>query len=107
MIANAHTILVREKMKKELYDFLISLNYEDEDIKQLEKQSPALGTLSLESAIDAINLVIEAGFPKCDIDILITLNPAFLTRDLNYLYEELYMLGDDIETKLKDNPYLI
>lgn len=94
-------------MDKKLYNYLISLDFDDDDISELVSQVPGLEIISFERAIKNINAVVDKGYPKEDIDFLISANPGFLCNDVNYLNQILDSLGEDIEEKLKEDPFLI
>ena len=94
-------------MDKELYQYLLSLNFEDDDIKFLCAICPGLEIISAERAFENIAIVISYGYPEEDIDGLISANPSFLLNVPEHLNEALAKLGEDIEEKLKNNPDLI
>lgn len=94
-------------MEKKLYDYLMSLGIEAEDIDTLRESVPGLDIIGFERAKKNISLVEEFGYPSEDISSLIYANPGFLCNDPKVLKEKLILLGENIETKLNDDPFLI
>ncbi len=58
-------------------------------------------------ATECINLLCKYGYPKNEIRDLILVNPQILLYSPATLGSKLEELGDDIENKLKDDPFLI
>lgn len=94
-------------MDKNLYKYLLSLDFTDDDINTLIETVPGLEIISFERAIKNIKIVSGMGYPEEDIDFLISANPGFLCNDPEQLMHVLMQLGDDIEEKLKADPFLI
>lgn len=79
----------------------------DDDIEFLRTLCPCIDYVSYERASANLALVINAGYPRVDIDTLIAVNPNFLLNDLEVTRQRLANLGDKVEELLKDNPELI
>ncbi len=94
-------------MDQKLYDFLIQIGFEADDIQFLCAGCPGLNHISADTALQNARLVVRYGYPPEDIDGLIAVNPSFLLSNPATLEQALAQLGDDVETKLKDNPQLI
>lgn len=94
-------------MSELLYNFLKSFDFDDEDIENLCLLAPELEIIDGERAIECAKTVVDAGYPKIDIDGLIFSNPGFLANDPDSLKEKLKKLGEQVEEKLKADPFLI
>lgn len=94
-------------MDKLLFNFLKSLEYDEEDIENLCMISPELEYVSGERAIECAKAVVDAGFPKEDIGGLIFSNPGFLANDPHSLQNTLKKIDGNIEERLKEDPFLI
>ncbi|MBR2909866.1 MAG: hypothetical protein IKC11_05975 [Clostridia bacterium] len=79
----------------------------DEDYEDILTICPGLQIVDTERIIKNISLVEQFGFPKFDMDSLILTNPDFLLSDPEELAKTLLKLGTNIESKLKENPFLI
>ena len=94
-------------MDKNFEAYLKSLDFDDEDIENFCILVPSLEYVEYQQALDCIEAVVKAGYPKDDIDSLIFSNPGFLVCDPKYIANKLAALGDDVEAKLKADPTLI
>ncbi|GEM_PF-5415790 len=94
-------------MDQILYDYLIKVGYDDDDIKFLCRVCPGLEIISGERALANLAAVVRAGYPESDIDGLISLNPNFLLNNPADTARKLAQISDDIEVALKDNPELL
>jgi len=97
-------------MDKDLYKFLRELKFNDHEVEFLLSVAPALEEITVSTAIQNMTLVVNAGYPADDIGYLISQNPAFLCRNSTDLRQDLIKLThacDDIESALKDDPFLI
>ncbi len=96
-----------QDMDQALYDYLLKLGFEDDDIQFLCVACPGLENISAERALQNIATVVRYGYPQEDLDGLIAVNPSFLLNNPTDLEQILVRLGKDVEEKLKDNPHLI
>ena len=94
-------------MDKNLHLFLNSLDLDDENINVLVDICPGLDTVDEERALVCAKVLIDAGFPECDLDSLICVNPGVLLYDPKDLKEKLSAIQGNIEDALKTNPNLI
>ena len=94
-------------MDKELFNYIKSFGFEDEDVEDFCSREPALEIIDCSRAKACVEAVVEAGYPRIDIDGLIFTNPGFLTNDPRDLKIKLITLGANIEEKLKEDPFLI
>lgn len=94
-------------MDNNLYTYLKSLDLQDEDIEVLLCQCPNLDFIDGNNALLCADVLIQAGYPKEDIDSLICINPRILTYNPEELKIKLSSLSGDIEQILKYNPFII
>jgi hypothetical protein len=94
-------------MDKLLVKFLKSLDLETCDIELLVQLVPGLDFIEWARAKANIDVLVNAGYPKEDLDGIICINPGFLLYDPAELAEKLSVLGEDVETALKNDPFLI
>ena len=94
-------------MDQALYNYLIKLGFDEEDIKFLCTGCPGLENISADIALQNVATVVRYGYPKEDMDGLIAANPNFLLNNPTDLEKVLINLGDNVEESLKTNPYLI
>ena len=94
-------------MEEELIKFLNSLSIDNEEIEGLIKLCPGLEIIDTERAITNVKLLVKAGYPLSDVSSIIYINPGFLTNDPTELSKTLIAIGDDLENKLNENPFLI
>ena len=94
-------------MEKDLIKFLNELSIENEEIEGLIELCPGLEFIDTERAKTNVKLVVNAGYPLSDISSIIYINPGFLTNDPTELTKTLISIGDDLENKLNNNPFLI
>ena len=97
-------------MDSQIYEFLKTLKFNDNEIYLLLDIAPTLAEISAEEAAKNIEAVACFGYPADDITYLISQNPAFLCRNFNDLVEDLQKIKTefgDIEEALKNNPNLI
>ena len=94
-------------MDELLFKFLKSLEFDEEDIENLCMIAPELEYVSGERAIECAKAVVDAGFPKVDIDGLIFTNPGFLANDPETIKQKLKEIEGDLEEQLKADPFLI
>lgn len=94
-------------MDKNLYLFLKSLELQDEDINSLTDICQGLDFVDEEKALLCAKTIVDAGYPECDLDSLICLNPGILLYDPNELKIKLQSFNGDIEDILKNNPNII
>ena len=91
-------------------DLLKSLEITREDYDDLLEMCPGIEIADNDKMMACVNLVVEYGYPKEDLDSLILINPSFLMWEPKHLEKRLkhiMLICDDLETKLKEDPYLI
>ncbi len=93
-------------MDENLKYYLKSLNFEDNDILNMIKTTPALQIIDYDYALENILIVVSKGFPMEDIDSIVAINPTFLAEDHNVLRQKLSTITN-IEEELKADPFLI
>lgn len=94
-------------MDNNLCLYLKSLDLQDEDIEVLLSQCPNLDFIDGNNALLCVDIIIQAGYPKEDIDSLICINPKILTYNPEELIKTLSSFSGNIEQILKDNPFII
>lgn len=94
-------------MDKNLYLFLRSLDLQDEDISSLTDICQGLDLVDEEKALLCAKAIVDAGYPECDLDSLICLNPGILLYDPSELTIKLQSFDGNIEDILKNNPNII
>lgn len=97
-------------MDNQIYNYLKSLKYSDNEICLLLSIAPTLEEVSAEEAANNIEAVMHFGYPVEDITFLISQNPAFLCRNFKDLVEDLQKIKNefgDVEEALKYDPNLI
>ena len=94
-------------MDKNLHIFLKSLDLEDEDINVLVETCPGLDLVDEERALLCAKTIVDAGYPECDLDSLICMNPGVLLYNPKDLKKKLSNFHGDIEDILKSNPNVI
>jgi len=88
-------------------NFLLEYNLQPEDIDQICTEYPGIIIADTQRIIKNINLLIQFGYPKLDLDSIIMINPKFLLSDHEDLIKKLIAIGENVEEKLKENPFLI
>jgi len=86
---------------------LYSLDFNDEEIDELISFCPKLELIDPKRISMNITLLVEHGYPECDLRELFLVNPAILVHNNQELLQKLIELGDNIETKIKNNPNII
>lgn len=97
-------------MDKNLKNLLLSLDLNEIEIDDLENIEPMFIGLTIEEFVENCKVMIDFGYPECDLDVLILSNPNIFVRPKESLIISLTELSktcDDIESALKDNPYII
>ena len=94
-------------MENNVKEILLKYGITNEDFEELEIICPGIKIVDGQRVIKNISLVEQFGFPAFDMDSLILTNPDFILSDPNELAKVLVTLGSNIETKLKENPFLI
>ena len=80
---------------------------DEEDFNDMKSAYEGIEFLDAERVLKNLMVLEQFGFPKSDINILLLSNPKILAYNPKILAEKLMLLGGDIETKLKSNPFLI
>ena len=91
-------------------DLLKSLDITRENYLELLEICPGLEIADEDKMMQCVNLVVKYGYPKEDLDSLILINPSFLMwdpKDLDNRLKHIMLICDNLETKLKEDPYLI
>ena len=94
-------------MNSKLLSFLKYLDVSPEEIDELYAVCPNIFEYDADKISDNITLVISCGYPKSDIGNLLLANPNFVFDEHEHLKRVLLSLGEDVETKLNKNPFLI
>ena len=94
-------------MDKKLYNYLLKIGFENEDVDMLLTICPSINIVAGEKALLCLFAVIERGFPEEDIDSLISLNPGIMLYNLSDLRTKLKNIDGDIEKILKNNPFIL
>lgn len=94
-------------MDVKLKEYLKQFDIAEEGIEDLLNSCPALEYVDAQKAIECAETIIDAGYPKEDLNALIYINPRFFLYELKDLRKKVYSLGDDVETILKENPFLL
>lgn len=97
-------------MDKRIYEFFKELKFNDAEIENLLSIAPVLDEMEFDDVLCNMTVVVEYGYPADDISYLISLNPGFLCRNTSDLISDLIDISknyDDVETALKNDPYLI
>ena len=94
-------------MENNVKTILSKYGITNEDYEELLTICPSLEIVDDERVLKNLSLVEQFGFPCFDMDSLILTNPDFLLNDPNELAKSLIKIGDNLETKLKENPFLI
>ncbi|MCR5553799.1 MAG: hypothetical protein K6F08_03565 [bacterium] len=93
-------------MDKQIYELLKDVGLMEEEVERAFEICPGLNIVDLDKASKCIITLIKNGYPEADIAILLAVNPAILMYEPQVLNKKLKELGD-IETKLKDDPFII
>lgn len=94
-------------MDKKLVAMLNEFGILEDEIDALIKMCPGLEIVDYEKACKCVIALIKAGYPQVDISSLIYVNPSFMMYEPKDLEEKLKQIGGDIESKLKEDPFLI
>ncbi len=94
-------------MERKLVSFLKKLSIEKDEIDNLVQLCPGLDLISDTRAKANVKIVVDAGFPIFDVSNIIYSNPSFLLHDPQDLQKIIDLIDGDIETELKNNPFLI
>ena len=86
---------------------LYSLDFNDEEIDELISFCPKLELVDAKRVSMNISLLVEHGYPECDLRELCLVNPKILVYNNKELLQKLIDLGDNIEIKIKNNPNII
>ena len=84
--------------------FFQNLNISRDEFQSIKD---GLDCMDLKEATRCVELLVLYGYPKTEIRDLILVNPQILLYSPTLLEEKLKTLGDDIEDKLKNDPFLI
>ena len=94
-------------METNLFKILKNYDLDEEDIYDLLESYPGLDCLDEERIQKNISLIIQFGYPEFDLNTLILTNPTFLASNPKILAQKLNSIQGDVETALKNNPFLI
>ena len=94
-------------MENNVKSILSQYGITDEDYEEILTICPSLEFVDDSRVLKNISLLEQFGFPSFDIDSLILTNPDFLLNNPDDLAKVLVTLGTNIESKLKENPFLI
>ena len=94
-------------MENELKLYLKTLDIADSEIEEMESICPGLEFVDSFSALENLKILIDAGYPECDLDSILYINPGILLYSTDYLKDKISSLNGDIETILKNDPYAI
>jgi len=94
-------------MESALFQFLVRVGLNDDDIDFICNSFPELDNIDSEDAIENARLVVDYGFPIDELEWLILINPSFLINSPMLLEEILQKLGNNVESELKKNPFII
>lgn len=94
-------------MNKKTIAFLEFLNFNMETIELLKTSYSEIFYTNPDIVINNILTLVKYGYPKSDVEDFMLQNPTFVLYDNLVLSSLLENLGDDIESKLKSNPYFI
>ena len=84
--------------------FFQNLNISRDEFQSIKD---GLDCMDLKEATRCVELLVLYEYPKAEIRDLILVNPQILLYSPTLLEEKLKTLGDDIEDKLKNDPFLI
>jgi len=91
-------------------DLLKSLDVTEEDYMELLQICPGLEIADNDKMMACVDVVVKYGYPKEDLDSLILINPSFLMwepKDLENRIKHIMLICDNLEDKLKEDPYII
>lgn len=97
-------------MDKKIIDFIKSYNITDLEIEDMKSISVLLDVTTFEEFMTNASLLIEYGYPKSDLDVLLLNNPYIFTESASVLKSDLESLKSkygDIEEILKEDPTII
>lgn len=94
-------------MDKKIVVLLSQYEMLEEEIEQCFNLCPGLEIVDVHKAQACINLLIERGYPKEDIGLLLAVNPAILMYEPDSLATKLVSIHGDIEEILKTDPFVI
>ena len=94
-------------METNLIHILNSLDLDESDIEDILETCPGLDIVDTQRVVKNISLVIEYGYPESDINSLILINPTFLVENPVNLAKKLSLINGNIESALRNNPFLI
>ena len=94
-------------MGKKVLNYFKDLGLTPDDVKLILESAPEILDMTDDEIIKNIELVIDYGYPRNDIGTLVQVNPSFIISSYELLDDLLRAIGDDLEEKLKDNPFLI
>ena len=94
-------------MDKELKKYLINLGFSEKQISQMCLTYPSLKLVTYEQAMENIDILSYYGYPVEDIDSLIQANPLFIIVEPNFLEEILNDIDGEVESVLKNDPFVI
>lgn len=94
-------------MTKKLLMYYNALDMSVGDVDIMYECQPELLDLPDTDIVKKLELVIKYGYPSRDIGLLMQVNPSFLLLSEKTLECKLVALGEDVEAKLKENPFLI
>lgn len=97
-------------MDKKIIDFIKSYNITDLEIEDMKSISVLLDVTTFEEFMKNASMLIEYGYPKSDLDVLLLNNPYIFTESASVLKSDLESLKSkygDIEEILKEDPTII
>lgn len=97
-------------MNKKIYKTLKSYKISELEIKDIVNISPMMDVITYEEFVENCYVLINNGYPQCDLDILLLANPNLFVgspKDLEKDLEKLKKEYGDIEIVLKENPTII
>ena len=97
-------------MDIQIVNFMKKYDISDLEIQDLSNNAPMLKYSTYNEFIANCKLLVDYGYPKEDLDILLLANPKIFARAYSNLEKDLIFLSDkyeDIEMILKQNPTII
>lgn len=90
--------------RKEFFNYI---GFTDTEYDHLVHKCAGILIADVERIIACVYTVVKCGYPLEDIDSLIMLNPYFMLDNPKNLEKKLLGFGDDLESKIKADPYIV
>ena len=94
-------------MDLKLKKFLKKLNLDDDEINNLTTVCSGLEITSEGRAKENVIILIDSGFPLCDVSFVVCANPAFLCNDPIDTKSSIESIDGDVEQAIKNDPYIL